>query len=51
MSSTTISVRSETGDHFRDLRDRTDAFGSDDMVRRLMLAYERGPASEQGLRL
>jgi len=51
MNRTSISVNTETAEAFRELRDRTDAFGSDDMVRRLMLRYERGPPAEQGLRL
>jgi len=43
MNKTSISVNIETAEAFRELRDRTDAFGSDDMVRRLMLSYEQEP--------
>jgi len=51
MKETSITVHAETAEKFRELRERTDAFGSDEMIRRLMFSYVQGPPAEQDLRL
>jgi hypothetical protein len=45
MKETTLTVRSETGDKFRRLRNEMEAFGTDQFVRKLMLVYERSDRS------